>query len=612
MSSSRLGAALGLVGALAVFALASGDGSAGYCSFDSHRDDEQPVWSPAGDQIRFVRLVQGCSIYRVFMRVSVTGGAEWLNRFGAIGAFSPDGKVIAFGGTNGIWITDPEEGTARRLTTLTDRDPAWSPDGSLLTFSRDVPGKLRDVFLASADGSNPVDVTNEAGAEERPVFSPDGDWISALTGPGAGWAGLELIRADGSARVSVPLKPYDVAWSPDSRSLAVIGGPAPYSDLYLVRLDGSVTQLTATAGNELTPRWAPDGTLAVRSTDASGPLLLHFTAAGVPIPWNGEIRPYTDYAWSPDSRALAWVGRDGALIVAAADGSAPRVAVGFTVGSTLSWAPDSSRLAVSAYRPPCQTRAEIAIVDTANLALTPLTNTCEITGSDGPDIIVGTYDDDVIRGLAGDDRISADDGLDVVEGGEGNDRIDGGRYPDKVDGGPGEDVVRGGGGLDVLTGGPGRDVLIGDWAKDLVYGRDGERDTIRCGDQIDMVYADVMDQVARDCEVVLRTTDDDYIRGTYGADTIDAGPGNDYVLAGSGNDRVDGGTGNDRLEGEWGDDRVIGGLGRDHLFGGPGADVIDARDGQRDLVDCGGREDTAFIDRYDVVASNCERVRRTA
>jgi Tol biopolymer transport system component len=608
-----LGAALAVMGALMVFALASGDESVAGCSYNEKQRDEQPFWSPAGDQIRFLRILRGCFAPRVFMRVAATGGAAWPTRHGEMGVFSPDGTKVAFGSTSGIQVTDPDEGTVRRLTNGSDHDPAWSPDGSLLAFVRDVPGKARrDVFLVAADGSHAVDVTNETGAEEEPLFSPDGNWVSALTGPGYVRVGLELIRADGSDRVAVPLRPYDVAWSPDSHALAVVGGPKTYSDLYLVGLDGSVTQLTQTPGNETEPRWAPDGTLAVGSADASGQLL-HFTAAGTPIPWNGEIRSNgRDYRWSPDGRTLAWVAPTGALVMAAADGSSARIAPGFTVESPLSWAPDSRHIAVSARRPPCMTRPEIAIVDVATLALTPLTNSCEIVGTDGADVLTGTYDDDVIRGLAGDDRISADDGYDTVEGGDGNDRIDGGSYPDHVDGGPGDDVVIGGGGLDVLTGGPGRDVLVGDWAKDLVYARDGERDSVRCGDQIDIVYADVVDSVARDCDVVLRTTADDYIRGTYGADTIDSGPGNDYVLAGSGNDHVDGGTGNDFLVGDWGDDRVIGGPGHDRLLGGPGADVLDARDGRRDLVDCGGREDTALVDRYDVVASNCERVRRTA
>ena len=67
--------------------------------------------------------------------------------------------------------------------------------------------------------------------------------------------------------------------------------------------------------------------------------------------------------------------------------------------------------------------------------------------------------------------------------------------------------------------------------------------------------------------------------------------------------------GNDVLYGGRGDDRLDGGPGRDRLFGGPGNDMLRARDGARDVVDCGPGRDTAVIDRFDRV-SGCETVRR--
>jgi Ca2+-binding RTX toxin-like protein len=52
-----------------------------------------------------------------------------------------------------------------------------------------------------------------------------------------------------------------------------------------------------------------------------------------------------------------------------------------------------------------------------------------------------------------------------------------------------------------------------------------------------------------------------------------------------------------------------GGAGTDRLYGGPGNDVLRARDGQRDVVDCGPGRDTAYVDRLDRV-SGCETVRK--
>lgn len=47
------------------------------------------------------------------------------------------------------------------------------------------------------------------------------------------------------------------------------------------------------------------------------------------------------------------------------------------------------------------------------------------------------------------------------------------------------------------------------------------------------------------------------------------------------------------------------------LFGLEGNDVIDVRGGRRDVVDCGPGRDSVRADRRDVVARNCERVRRS-
>jgi hypothetical protein len=64
----------------------------------------------------------------------------------------------------------------------------------------------------------------------------------------------------------------------------------------------------------------------------------------------------------------------------------------------------------------------------------------------------------------------------------------------------------------------------------------------------------------------------------------------------------------DILNGLSGNDGLDGRAGNDTLNGGPGNDVIRARDGQRDIIDCGSGNDVVYADRTDHVASNCEVV----
>jgi len=73
----------------------------------------------------------------------------------------------------------------------------------------------------------------------------------------------------------------------------------------------------------------------------------------------------------------------------------------------------------------------------------------------------------------------------------------------------------------------------------------------------------------------------DVIRGTNGADTVNAKAGHDRFCGlngadtfngANGNDRAFGGGGNDRLRGDAGNDLLNGGPGSDTCNGGPGAD----------------------------------------
>ena len=116
-------------------------------------------------------------------------------------------------------------------------------------------------------------------------------------------------------------------------------------------------------------------------------------------------------------------------------------------------------------------------------------------------------------GLGGDDTLYADDTYyffdgNTLYGGPGNDLLIGGFGQDALDGGPGDDTLTGDASADVLIGGPGRDRIAAEGGGDTVYAVDGRRDRITCGknayDRRDRVYADRIDVVAADCEIVHR------------------------------------------------------------------------------------------------------------
>lgn len=110
----------------------------------------------------------------------------------------------------------------------------------------------------------------------------------------------------------------------------------------------------------------------------------------------------------------------------------------------------------------------------------------------------------------------------------------------------------------------------------------------------------------------------DYIRGFAGDDRIlarggrnriEGNGGNDSIASGAGADAIFGGPGDDRIAAGPGNDLIVGGPGRDTIAAGRGNDTVEARDGFRDVVDCGPGRDRAEVDRLDVVRG-CERVLR--
>src|SRR6185312_9364400 len=116
----------------------------------------------------------------------------------------------------------------------------------------------------------------------------------------------------------------------------------------------------------------------------------------------------------------------------------------------------------------------------------------------------------------------------------------------------------------------------------------------------------------RDDDVLVGSSFGDRMYGRQGRDLLRGRAGNDCLFGGEGADVLDGDGGGDKgdeLHGDTGDDQLFPGTGRDRVWGGAGNDVISARDGSRDVIDCGPGLDRVTADRRDRVRG-CERVTR--
>ena len=212
-------------------------------------------------------------------------------------AWSPNGRRIAFSrGTEprccardgDIWVMEVAGLQEQRVTAhpANDIHPSWSPDGSRLVFSssRDDsdpadPNADYNLYIVNRDGTGLVRLTSDpVRADRAPAWSPDGTTIvfeasCARTCP-PGPHGLWTVSSDGTPGAAFGLGGFDADWAPDGTRIAFTED----SHVWTMHADGgSRTRLPQ--GPHFNPAWSPDGT-RIAFTYGNFNLLGHVSVAG--------------------------------------------------------------------------------------------------------------------------------------------------------------------------------------------------------------------------------------------------------------------------------------------------------------------------------------------
>jgi serine/threonine protein kinase len=145
-----------------------------------------PRFSPSGDKIAFWMEQQRCDIvvYDIARNALTRLTTEGDNHYPI---WTPDGRQLTFlsglrpGSPGYNFMSKPFDGSSReQLLTETGQNltplstPSWSPDGSVLAFS-----KRGDIWLLPMSGKQePHPFIETASNESMPAFSPDGHWLA--------------------------------------------------------------------------------------------------------------------------------------------------------------------------------------------------------------------------------------------------------------------------------------------------------------------------------------------------------------------------------------------------------------------------------------------------
>ena len=124
-------------------------------------------------------------------------------------AWSPNGREIAYvlgyGSVQQIGVMNADGSNTRQLTDTegSNNSPSWSPDGTKIAFAfspgsnSDIFGSNPDIYVMDADGSNVQRTTDDRAYEDQPAWSPDGRFI-AFSRKGSGNPGIYTMAPDGT------------------------------------------------------------------------------------------------------------------------------------------------------------------------------------------------------------------------------------------------------------------------------------------------------------------------------------------------------------------------------------------------------------------------------
>lgn len=246
----------------------NGDGVKQVCH--KNLDCISPRFSPDGRKIAFIGTnIVSDFIYMVDLDDTATFRMPKFIDGGSDPQFSPDGRYLLYRSEknldNNVYMIDLTNDSIRIVSDGSLSTYAkFSPDGKKVLYSSSAYGNFDLVLMDLQDTSEDAQATiaDTQDAEIYGIFSPDGKWIAYSSFDIKYKGTLHLCKSDGTNNIVVSRglgSSYNPKFSPDASKLAFVSGTTGDMEVYICDADGSgVKQLTNKSGNTQEFDWSGD------------------------------------------------------------------------------------------------------------------------------------------------------------------------------------------------------------------------------------------------------------------------------------------------------------------------------------------------------------------